>query len=310
MGLDYRYRLYFERDARCDVLEHLAAMAAPTADGPATIVLPDRTLELPFGTWRQPQRRIDWDDTSEPWLFSTVLRFAPDEPIEDYLRHLDGAAGLDPDRYDEQGRLDVGFIDLAVYDETSATGEDLVCFVFDTPGTSMSIAFMESDSIRSAMVDLLASCRGVYGVLDMEDFADLIWLRGERRDDRLPTAELSLAEIEALVRPASARPQPAGSDPLPVSFAADQVFAGARHARRAAGGSVLGVHHWLVALHEHDDEGRAAGSRQALASGDVGAPLGEDEVRTRATQHARDDARSIVSVQDVAAVVDEAARAG
>lgn len=32
-----------------------------------------------------------------------------------------------------------------------------------------------------------------------EDLADLIWLRGERRDDSLPTAALSLAEIEDIV---------------------------------------------------------------------------------------------------------------
>jgi hypothetical protein len=309
VGLDYRYLLHFERDARVDVLERLAGMAAPTADGPATIVLPDRTVELPFGTWGEPQRRIAWDDTRESWLFSTVLRFAPDEPIEDYLRHLDGAGELNPDRYDERGRLDVGFIDLAVYDETGTTGEDLVCFVFGTPGTSMSIAFMESDSIRSAMVDLLESCRGVYGVLDMEDFADLIWLRGERRDDRLPTAEMSLAEIESLVGAAAAPPALAGSGPIPVSFAAEQLFAEARHVRRSAGGSVLGVHHWLVAVHA-DDDVRTAASRQALASGDSGAPLSEDDVRTRAIQHAREQARTIVSAQDIAVVVDEAARAG
>lgn len=309
MGLDYRYRLYFERDARFDVLERLAGMAAPTADGPATIVLPDRSIELPFGTWSQPQRRLAWDDTSEPWLFSTVLRFPPDEPIEDYLGRVDGAAGLSPDRYDEQGRLDVGYIGLDVHDETSTTGEALVCFVFDTPGTSMSIAFMESDSIRSCMVDLLASCRGVYGVLDMEDFADLLWLRGERRDDRLPTADLALTDIEALVRPASARPEPASPGPLPLSFAAEQVFAQARHVRRSCGGSVLGVHHWLVAAHE-DDGARTAPSRQSLATGDVGAPLSEDDVRTRATRLAQKAGRTIVSVQDVAAVVDETARAG
>jgi hypothetical protein len=307
VGLDYRYRLYFERDARCDVLERLAGMAAPTADGPATIALPDRSIELPFGTWGQPQRRIAWDDTKAPWLFSTVLLFPPDEPIEDYLGHVDGAAGLSPDRYDEQGRLEVGYIDLAVYDETSSTGEDLVCFVFDTPGTSMSIAFMESDSIRSCMVDLLASCRGVYGVLDMEDFADLIWLRGERRDDRLPTADLSLTDIEALVRPPAA-PEAATSGPLPLSFAAEQVFAQARHARRSAGGSVLGVHHWLVAT--HDDDARTATSQQALASGDAGAPLSEDDVRTRASVRARQDGRTLVSVQDVVAVVGEAAHTG
>jgi hypothetical protein len=308
VGLDYRYLLYFERDARFDVLERLAGMAAPTDDGPATIVLPDRSIELPFGTWGHPQRRLASDDTSEPWDFMTVLQFSPDEAIEDYLRHLDGTPpGSDPDRYDELGRLGVGYIYLNVRDDTSGAGEDLVRFAFETPGTSMSIAFLESESIRSSLIDLLVSCRGVYAVFDMEDYADLIWLRGERRDDRLPTADLSLVDIEALVSPEHAEAPTDTPAPLPFSFAAEQVVAGARHARRAAGGSELGVHHWLVALHGQDDSPASVSSQQALASGDLGGPLSEAEVRDRATRLAGQAGRTLVTTQDVAAAVAEAA---
>lgn len=312
VGMDFRYLLYFERDARFDALERLARMAGPTDDGPTTIVLPERTIQLPFGTWGKPQQRLTWDDTGGSWNFTTVLLFPPDEALEDYLHHLDGTAtDSDARRHDDLGRLEIGYIDVSVHDEASGTGEDLVRFAFGTTGSSMSILFMESESIRSALVDLLASCRGVYAVFDMEDYADLIWLRGERRDDRLPTADLTLADIEALVSPAPAAEATVSTvAPLPMSFAAEQVFAGARHVRRTVGGSELGVHHWLVALHEHDDDPRAVASQQALMSGDIGTPLGEDEVRDRATRRAREDARTLVSVQDVASAVAEAAGTG
>lgn len=318
--MDYRYLLYFERGARVEVLERLAAMAAPTDDGPTTIVLPDRSVELPFGTWGKPPQRITWEGTGAAWNFTTVLCFPPDQPLEDYLRHVNSSTiggsttGSGAHRYDDLGRLEVGFIDLSVHDETSDTGEELVCFRFGTTGTSMSMLFLDSESIRSSLLDLLGSCRGVYAVFDMEDYADLVWLRGERRDDRLPTADLSLAEIEALVSPAPAEDAPARepmatpSGPLPLSFAAEQVFAEARHVRRTTGGSEFGVHHWLLALYQHDDSPQAATWQQALASGDIGPLLSEDQVRDRAARRASQDARTLVSVQDVAAVVAEAAR--
>lgn len=318
--MDYRYLLYFERDARVEALERLAAMAAPTHDGPTTIVLPDRVIEVPFGTWGKPPQRITWDGTGSAWDFTTVLCFPPDQPLEDYLRYVNSSAidgstsGSDALRYDELGRLEVGFIDLSVYDTNSDTGDELVCFRFGTTGTSMSMLFLDSESVRSSLLELLASCRGVYAVLDMEDYADLVWLRGERRDDRLPTADLSLAQIEALLSPAQAEKAPAGepaatrSGPLPLSFAAEQIFAEARHVTRTTRGGECGVHHWLLALHPDDDSPLAATWKQALASGDVGQLLSEDQVRDRAARRASQDARTVVSAQDVAAVVAEVAR--
>lgn len=203
MGMDYRYLLHFERDARFDVLEHLAAMASPTPDGPTTLVLPDRTVELPFGTWSMPQRRLAWDDPEPSWEFMTVLCFPPDGPIEDYLDRLRTRHdGQEVPLYDDQGRAQLGIVYLTVHNDLGAadsgTGEELVLFDFSGPGSSMSVLFSESDSIRVTMMELLESCRGVYGVFDREDEADLFWLRGLPREDRLPTADLSLAEIEAL----------------------------------------------------------------------------------------------------------------
>jgi hypothetical protein len=304
--MDYRYLLYFERDARFDVLEHLAAMASPTSEGPTTLVLPDRTVELPFGTWSMPQRRITWDDPDPSWDFMTVLSFPPDESIEDYLdrRRIS--------QYDDQGRAELGIVYLTVRNDlgaaASGTGEDLVLFAFGGPGSSMSVLFMESESIRATMVQLLESCRGIYGVFDREDEADLFWLRGSPHDDTLPTADLSLGEIEALVSTTACPEVPATpAASLPFSFAAEQVVAAAKHLRRTGRGSDLGVHHWLLALHEDDDTPPAA-SEQSLARGDIGNPLSEAQVRERAVLLATQSGRTLVGTQDVATVVAEAAR--
>ena len=306
--MDYQYLLYFQRDARVEVLEHLAAMADDADPGPTTLVLPDRRIRLPFADWGQGGTELA-RDAPDPWSFMTVLRFPPDPPLEDYVRRL-RTGDQEADPYDDQGRLRIGFVYLGVRDEPGTTGnEGLVRFSFGTPGSSMSVLFMESDSIRSAMQDLLEHCRGVYGILDMEDYADLIWLRGERRDDRLPTSEMSLAEIEAFLADGAegaGGPEGAGvatAAPLPFSFAAEQVIAAAKHLCRIGKGSDLCVNHWQVALRGGDD-------RQALAREGLGSPLAEDQVRDRATRHAREAARTLVSTADIAAVVAEAARSG
>jgi hypothetical protein len=308
--MDYRYLLYFEREARFDVLEHLAAMAARTSEGPTTLVLPDRAVELPFGTWSEPQRRLTWDDPAPTWDFMTVLCFEPDGPIEDYLVRLrSGPGGQEVSPYDDRGRAELGIVYLTVKNDVDGgTGEDLVLFDFSGPGSTMSVLFWESESIRRSMVNLLESCRGVCGYFDMEDGGELFWLRGERRDDRIPYSEMSLAEMESFVaaaEPEEPEPPPA---PLPFSFAAEQVIAAAKHYRRTGQGHELGVNHWLVALHEDDDGPEAVDCRQALAHGGTGSPMSEEQVRERAISHARQAGRTLVAVDDVEAVVREAGK--
>jgi hypothetical protein len=215
MGMDYRYLLFFEREARFDVLEHLAQMAADDPDGPTTLVLADRTLTLPFPGWLETGPRLMGDDPSPRWDFTTALCFEPDEEVEAWVDRFRSPSDGDEDElHDAQGRAIVGVIYLTVHhdmsDWPSGTGEDLVLFEFGTPGSSMSVLFWDSTSIRRAFVHLLESCRGVYGLLDLEDTgADLVWLRGEERDDRLPTAEMSLADVERFVAQSSAPERPA-----------------------------------------------------------------------------------------------------
>ena len=209
MGLDYRYLLFFERGARLDVLERLAEMADSDPDRRTILVGPDGPVTLPFSGWLKTGQRISWDDTSPTWDFMTVLCFEPDEAIEYYLDRLprsprdDGGEDDNEDAHDEHGLAAIGYIYLTLHNDMSdwpsETGEDLVLFEFGTPGTSMSVLFTESESVRKGFTHLLETCSGVYGLLDMEDMADLFWWRGEEMADRLPTANVSLAEIERMV---------------------------------------------------------------------------------------------------------------
>lgn len=314
--MDYSYQLFFPREVLVDVLEQLAAIAEPTGE-PTTLILPDRTLTLPYSTWSDTPSELRWDDPSPSWEFATSLCFEPDDPIRDYLEpRMAGDPPADsPLHYDDQGRAKIGYIYLTVQRDManlpSGTGEDLMRFSFGTPGSTMSVLFLESDSIRRTFIGLLESCRGVYGVFDREDPAELFWLRGAERSEELPTAEMTLAEIEDLV----------GAVTQPVlSFRADEVMATARHLRRTAGGADLGVHHWLLALLDYDTDldlsgrlghvdrsGAAAELRRRLQQGDAGEPLPEDEVRARATRLARAAGKDQVTLHDVVEVVVDAA---
>ncbi|MCU0488711.1 MAG: hypothetical protein MUE67_07145 [Anaerolineales bacterium] len=201
MGLDFSYRLFFPSASRFEVLERLAEMAEPDLEKGAWLVFPDRVLSLPFEAWLDTGPRIEWDDPNPKWDFMTVLRFDLDPEIIAYLerqRHPQTMeklrAALDAPPGSDQ-KVGIGYIYLTV-DRKPDAGDGLVLFQFDTPGTTMSILFVESQSIRQAFIRLLESCQGVYGILDMEDSAELFWWKGQEMSVRLPHAYLTSAEIE------------------------------------------------------------------------------------------------------------------
>jgi hypothetical protein len=161
--------------------------------------------EAKLPRWIAWRSRLTWDDPSPTWDFMVVLCFEPDEEIESYLERVSTqlARSADThDQHDERGRAGIGWIYLTVHRDMtewpSGTDDDLVLFEFGTPGLRMSSLFFASKSIRRAFTGLLESCRGVYGLFAMEDWAELFWLRGVERSERLPSAELPLAEIERL----------------------------------------------------------------------------------------------------------------
>ncbi len=301
MGMDFRYLLYFEREACLDVLERLGDMAENSAESSTTMDAGDRTMVLPFASWNGTGPHISWDDPSPSWDFMTVLCFQPDDAIESYE--------ADNHQRDELGRAIIGFIYLTVHRNVTAapseTGEHLVLFEFGTPGSSMSVLFAESESIRRTFIQLLESCRGVYGVLDMEIETNLFWLRGMEVTKPLPTAHLTLAEIEHLIGVEAT---------IHFSFSADAVAATARHLRRMFGGAELGVHHWLSAILEANvplpdppnglsPTTTAEDLRRQLSCGDIGELLSESEVRATATDRARQDGRQLVTAADLAHVI-------
>lgn len=200
MGLDYRYLLFFDRDAEMEVFRHLAGISAGRPDEtsvevPASGDIPYRTETLPFRTSAGTPSHLWWDDPDPQWNFATVLAFEPDDAIRWYQR--------DDPRLDAQGRHEIGYIYLTVHrhmgDWASGGDDDVVLFEFGTTGSKMSAMFSDSESVRGSMVRLLGECRGVCGIFDWEDHATLFWWRGREVDTELPEAELDLAEVERLV---------------------------------------------------------------------------------------------------------------
>ena len=109
MGLDYRYLLFFDRDACFDVLERLAAMAVlGSDDDPTTLVLADRTVALPYSDWLRTESRLTRDDPRPTWDLRTTLCFEPDEDIGDYLERLGSQWGEAAVQHDELGRARIG----------------------------------------------------------------------------------------------------------------------------------------------------------------------------------------------------------
>lgn len=328
MGMDYAYLLYVARDALPEALHQLSSLTSPTGE-PTTLALPDRTLTLPYSTWAGTPATLRGDDPAPTWQFALSMCFPPDEPIEDYLRPR---SRMDPPgRYDDQGRAEIGYVYLTVEParsgRTDGAEDELMLLSFGTPGSTMSVLFFESDSIRDTFRGLLAASRGVYGVFDMEDSATLFWWRGQDLDVSLPTAEMTLAEIEeyagltppaAPARVPAATPAPQDLDMLPFTYQADEVVATAKHLRRTLGGRDLGIHHWVLALLDVDpvaagdlpqrlgaaDVSTAiAALRQLIADGVTGVALPEETLRQQAAVRAAREGCPHVSSREVAQAV-------
>lgn len=189
MGLDYSFRLYFNKAQIWDVLQGVVEIGQPHHP-PARILFPDHVLEIPLDAWVARSNEFHWDD---PELqFATVLNFTEDEPLWEYVTerdHRDEEYRSPPDD-DSPRMISIGYIYLYIYQDLSDRHPlnlpvDLVLFEFGTTGTRMSILFEYSMSIRSRFTELLQHFHGVCGVFDRELEGEVFWFH-----DHLLTPQL------------------------------------------------------------------------------------------------------------------------
>lgn len=197
MGLDYSFRLYFSKEYLWDVLQGIAAVSTPS-ELPTLIVYPDHIRPLSLEAWGKNERIVNYDDAQ--FGFVTAIYFPPDDAIIDYLHRI--SREKSDSKPDENPRgLPIGCIYITVYNDLNTFEEKdwdpgLFMIDFGTPGTTMSILFTESDSIRRQFEKLLQQYHGVCGVLSREDAGTLIWLKGKSMDVEIPDPFMSPQEIE------------------------------------------------------------------------------------------------------------------
>jgi hypothetical protein len=202
MGLDFSYLLYFQRKDIWDVLQGIGEIADPYKP-PALIVFPDSLLPLPLKPFGTQQKYYNYDDREFQYAIS--LRFPVDEAIYGYVVRRDKNTDLiDPAKTSALQYTYIGYIYLTVHNDLAALHPenpktDWVLFNFGTTGTSMSVLFMESISIRKIFLELLVKYRGVCGVFNREEAGDVFWSKGRELDEVIPDPWLLPDEIERKV---------------------------------------------------------------------------------------------------------------
>lgn len=178
MGLDYSFLLYFKQEMLWEALQGVAQIAYPTTE-PTTIQLPDRTLSLPFQNWHWSKAEYSHKDLV--FYFATVLVFAADEYIIEYIHELDEEDELRaPPDDDGAEKYLIGNIFLHVYADLrqfskSFPESDLVALDFFAASTDMGLLFEISPSMRRTFISLLASYGSVGGLLNIEYDPRVFW---------------------------------------------------------------------------------------------------------------------------------------
>ncbi len=196
MGLDYSYLLYFKREALWDVLQGITSISRP-CPLPTLVAYPDHFRLIHLEAWGRNERIIYHDDPQ--FRFAASIYFPPDDDIITYLKHF-SREKFNLLAAESPLGLPVGSIYITVYNDPAVFDNrvldpDQVLFEFGTPGSTMSILFSESVSIRKRFEDLLVQYEGVCGVLNLEDYAHVIWLNGHLLDVRIPNPFMPPSEI-------------------------------------------------------------------------------------------------------------------
>ena len=203
MGLDFSYLLYFKRQDLWKALQGVVAIAEPHQP-PIKIHFPDHELSIPLDSWTLKDKQVHHDDPD--FGFVTVLRFDPDDEIEEYLgdRYYEDD-GRSPPGEDDENTVYIGYIYLGINNDLSREYpendvSDLVLFDFGTTGTRMSMLFSYSTSIRKTFLELLRKCNGVCGVFNREyGGGELFWLKGRRMSVDIDNQFMLPDEIENLL---------------------------------------------------------------------------------------------------------------
>jgi len=198
VGLDYSYRLYFHRQHLWDVVQGVADISEHSPL-PTLVVFPDHIRAYPLRGFGEKERIIPYNEAL--FGFSVVIRFDRDDAITDYMRRMDRRY-FDESILEDPAGIPVGCIYINIYNDLNRFEDkpwdpDIVLIDMGTTGTRMSTLFFESPSICRRFQELLENYHGICGMLNMEDFADLVWFKGKRMEQRIPDPYMTPDEIEA-----------------------------------------------------------------------------------------------------------------
>jgi hypothetical protein len=202
MGLDYSYLLYFDRKVQWEALQAVVDISEPHQP-PTRILFPDHELLIPMESWSSNNGVLKYND---PELqIHTSIYFEEDDAILDYLQDRNGDKNFrSPPEGNQNPKVSIGYIYLTIYNESSQRysgigASNYVAFDFGTTGTSMSMLFYYSHSIRGTFVKLLERVPGICGVFNQEDGGgEIFWYRGHHLSKDIADPFMPLTEIESL----------------------------------------------------------------------------------------------------------------
>lgn len=163
MSVDHSIQLFFPAEQVAAALLATAEMADRRGAAECEVRLPGgRSLSLPFGAGAERAPVVLEPGGDAEWL-STCLLFRPDEAIRSYLQahseHLkDTLVTVEREEY-----ASIGYIYLLV-----TLGKRYARLSFKAPGADMSLLFVASGSIQGRFLELLRTCEGVLGLIDVE----------------------------------------------------------------------------------------------------------------------------------------------
>ncbi len=196
MGLDYSFKLYFNKEQLWNVLQGVVNMAVHHHP-PTKIHFPDMDILIPLDSWSGKEKGFKFDDPNIS--FSTVLYFEEDEPITDYLSLLKNQDAFRGPPATDNNIVSIGYIYLDIHQiipENFDSG--LVLFDFGTPGTKMSWLFFESSSIRRKFLWFAEKYGALCGLLNREESGDVFWINNQSVDFEIDDPFMSPEEISII----------------------------------------------------------------------------------------------------------------